>query len=181
MKRAVAIVVLVSFLFNVVGYYGVYLAMVRHAEIAVNDQIESETYGADQTVTIKIPITLPYTTEAGFHRAEGDFEHHGEFYKLVKQKYSNDTLYVVCLKNTAHKKAFQVFSDFVKTSTDQSSADNHNSKTLVQVIKDFSPVIAQVQVTQREAIDLSTPAFFTEANLLNQYIPAFSPPPESAC
>ena len=35
----------------------------------------------------------------GYERVNGEFEHNGEFFKLVKQKLENDTLNIVCIKD----------------------------------------------------------------------------------
>ena len=59
-KRALSIVLVVVFLFNVIGYYGIYVAMLSQARTALNEKIDNDQYKEDQTVTIKIPLTLPY-------------------------------------------------------------------------------------------------------------------------
>ena len=184
MKKGLSIVLIVIFLFNVIGYYGIYVAMLSQARIALNEKIDNNQYKDDQTVTIKIPLTLPYPMQQNeYQRVEGDFEHQGEFYKLVKQKYSNDTLYVVCIKNVEEKKAFNVFSDLVKLSTDQTSSTSHNqnSKTIVSIIKDYNPVVEDVHFAPRQSIELANSFTFLSVTILSQDITVFSPPPESGC
>ncbi len=183
MKRILSIVLIFVFLFNVIGYYGIYVAMLRQANMAMNQQIDNDEYAVDQTVTIKIPLTLPYPVQQdNFERVQGNFEHQGEFYKLVKQKYLNDTVYIVCIKNNEEKKAFKVFSDFVKLSTDQSStSNNQNSKTVVSVIKDYNPVISEINFSPRESIELASPFASFNSLILTQDFPEFSPPPEFGC
>jgi hypothetical protein len=159
------------------------MAMLSQARTALNEKIDNDQYREDQTVTIKVPLTLPYPVQQEYQRVEGNFEHQGEFYKLVKQKYSNDTLYVVCIRNAEEKKAVNVFSDLAKLSTDQNSSpnNNQNTKTLVNIIKDYNPVAEQIQLTPREAIELSISFTFFSTNILSQDIAVFSPPPESIC
>ena len=158
--------------------------MLSQARTALNEKIDNDQYKEDQTVTIKIPLTLPYPMQQDeFQRVEGDFEHQGEFYKLVKQRYSSDTLYVVCIKNTEEKKAAKVFSDLAKLSTDQSTSptNNQSAKTIVNIIKDYNPVAEQIQLAPRQAIELSISFTFFSTNILSQDITVFSPPPESFC
>jgi hypothetical protein len=46
----------------------------------------------DETILLKIPVAVPYQIDSeGYERVDGEFEHQGEFYRLVKQKYQNDT------------------------------------------------------------------------------------------
>ena len=184
MKRVLSIVLIVLFLFNVIGYYGIYVAMLNQARTALDEKIDNEQYKDDQTVTIKVPLTLPYPMQQDeYQRVEGDFEHQGEFYKLVKQKYSNDTLYVVCIKNTEEKKAFNVLSDFVKLSTDQASSTSHNqnSKTIVSIIKDYNPVVEEIHFAPRQSIELANSFTFLSVTILSEDLTVFSPPPELGC
>lgn len=170
------------FLFNVIGYYGIYVAMLRQARLALNEKIDNDLLKDDQTVTIKIPITLPYPGQQNvYERVQGDFEYHGEFYKLVKQKYVNDTLHVVCTKNQEEKKAFNVLTDFVKLSTDQTPSSGQSTKTLVSLIKDYSPVLTSVDFAPRTAIVLAKSISLVPFDILSQDAPVFSPPPESVC
>ena len=182
-KRVLSIGLIVIFLFNVIGYYGIYMAMLRQARVAFNEKIDKDEFKDDQTMTIKIPLSLPYPVQQdNFERVQGDFEHQGEFYKLVKQKYSNDTLYVVCVKSAEEKKAFKVLSDFVKLSTDQSSApNNQNVKTIASLIKDYNPSTALISISNRESIELKKTFSFERFSLLSQESPAFTPPPEKGC
>jgi hypothetical protein len=183
-KRILSIALVVVFLFNVIGYYGIYVAMLSQARTALNEKIDNEQYKEDQTITVKIPLALPYPVQQDeFQRVQGDFEHQGEFYKLVKQKYSNDTLYVVCIKNVEEKKATKVFSDLVKLSTDQSSSstNNQNAKTIVNIIKDYNPVMEQIRLAPSEAIELGISFTFFSTTILSQDLTVFSPPPESVC
>jgi len=182
-KRILSIALVVLFLFNVIGYYGIYVAMLRQARITLNEKIDNDQYKDDQTVTIKIPMPLPYPVQDEFQRVQGDFEHQGEFYKLVKQKYSNDTLYVVCIKSAEEKKAFKVFSDLVKLSTGQTSSASHNqnAKTMVSVIKDYNPVVEEIQFAPRQSIDLTKSFAFLTITILSQELTVFSPPPEASC
>jgi hypothetical protein len=168
----------------VIGYYGIYVAMLNQARTALNEKINNDQYKEDQTITIKVPLALPYPVQQDeYQRVEGDFEHLGEFYKLVKQKYSNDTLYVVCIKNVDEKKATKVFSDLAKLSTDQNSSpsNNQSAKTIVNIIKDYNPVVEQIQLAHRQAIELGISFTFFSTNILSQDITVLSPPPESIC
>jgi len=169
-KRVLSIALIVLFLFNVIGYYGIYVAMLQQARTALNEKIDNDQYKDDQTITIKIPLTLPYPTQQ-------------DEYKLVKQKYSSDTLYVVCIKNVEEKKAFNVFSDLVKLSTDQASSTSHNqnSKTIVSIIKDYNPVVEEIHFAPRQSIDLANSFTFLSVTILSQDLTVFSPPPELSC
>ncbi len=63
----------------------------------------------------------------------------GEFYRLVKQKYQNDTLFMVCIKDHASKRIEQAVTDYVKTFTDKPIDTKHSGKVNTNFIKDFLP------------------------------------------
>ena len=48
----------------------------------------------DEWLEIKMPIALPYSSDfANITSHEGLIEYQGEFYNIIEQRYSNDTLY----------------------------------------------------------------------------------------
>ncbi len=181
MKKVISIFLIQIFLFNVIGYYGVYAGMMHSANNKADQAIENNSYDLSETVTIKIPLTLPYPVQNGFERVSGDFEYNGEFYKLVQQKYENDTVFVVCLRNDDQKKAVEVLSDLVKQSTDQSPASNQNTKTLTGLLKDYNPVIEEIELSERIAISVSPSFESTDSRVLNQDYPVPTPPPNFNC
>ena len=137
MRRTLAITLLAVFLFQLVGYYFVYLGLSIQANNSLISRLDAHDYKADQTVTLKIPFTLPYWTDSEqFERVDGDFEYQGQFYKLVKQKLSKDTLYVVCIKNQDKKQLFDALSDYIKMSND-SPAASKAVKIWGSIVKDY--------------------------------------------
>ena len=165
---------------NVIGYYGIYLGMVHKADLTADRAIDDNSYDHAQTVTIKIPLSLPYPTQNGYERVSGDFEHQGEFYKLVEQKYENDTLFVVCLKNSEMKQAVAVLNDIVKQSTDQSPT-NQTSKGLVGLLKDYNPVTEEIVLQTPFVSDGVMPQVDDSFNLLSLELSVPTPPPNKAC
>ncbi|MEJ0031049.1 MAG: hypothetical protein WDO15_12020 [Bacteroidota bacterium] len=83
MKRLVSILLIIVFLFNVIGYYGIYMGMKYRANTSANHAIENGNYDQSKTLTLKVPLMLPYVADKNFEYVTGDFEHKGDFYKLV--------------------------------------------------------------------------------------------------
>jgi hypothetical protein len=139
-KCLVAIVMLFLFLLNVLGYYGVFVGL-RHINVReLVQKLDDNSYKESETTTFKIPLTVPYYTDSrDFERVDGEFEHNGEVYRLVKQKLSQDTLQIVCVKDNESKKINQVLADYVKTFTDKPGQSKQNTKSLQVLIKDFIP------------------------------------------
>ena len=125
-------------LLNVMGYYGVFLGLQYKNDRNMIQRLDAEDYAASETMTIKIPIAIPYASDSKtFQRVDGKFEHQGEFYRLVKQRLAGDTLYVVCIKDHENKRIDEAMSTFVKTFTDKPVDHHSNSKIVVNFIKDY--------------------------------------------
>jgi len=145
-KRVFAIFLLVVFLLNVLGYYGVLTGLkLKHIQNLLA-QFDEDDYARDHEVIIKVPLTVPYVTDSkDYTRVNGEFEHQGEIYRIVKQKLQSDTLYVVCIKDFTSKALKQTLTDYVKSFTDKPSSEKSQTKVLQNLIKDFMAASTSLQ------------------------------------
>lgn len=103
-------------------------------------RLDNKQYSDHETVTLKVPMAIPYHTDANqFERVDGEIEYKGEYYRLVKQKLEKDTLYIVCIKDQDSKRINQALADYVKTFTDKPSNAKQSAKHLTSLIKEFLP------------------------------------------
>ncbi len=103
-------------------------------------RLDKSDYLENETVTLKVPIAIPYHLDTKeFERVDGEIEHQGEFYRLVKQKLANDTLYIVCIKDNKTQRLKQALADYVKTFTDKPSTSHNHTSLASTFIKDFIP------------------------------------------
>lgn len=139
MKKLVASLFLFVFLFNVGGYYIVFWGLHHQAHKALLERLDNDQYSAEETITIKIPLTLPYPIyKNGFQRVNGDFKYNGEFYKLVKQNLAGDTLHVVCIKDEKAKTLENAWVDYAKLSNDIPASEKQPLNILSKLLKDFT-------------------------------------------
>lgn len=138
MRKLISISLILLLLFNVMGYYGLFLGLRYQNTQQFTQRLDAEEYNVAEEVMIKIPMSVPYATDnQEFERVNGEFEHNGEFYRLIKQRLSNDTLYVVCIKDQTSKKINQALTDYVKTFTDSPGTSHNTVNTLPNFIKDY--------------------------------------------
>ena len=138
MKKSLTIVLLVLFLLNVLGYYGVFLGLQFVNEKEMKALFDDDNFLPEEEITIKVPITIPYATDSrGFTRVDGEFEHEGEEYRMVKQRYISDTLHIVCVKDHKSKEIKQALNDYLKSFTDKPSGEKGGTKTIQNFIKDY--------------------------------------------
>lgn len=138
MRKLSAILLTLILLFNVLGFYGIFEGLNYQNKKSIIQRLNDQRYDESQAITLKVPITIPYAANStGYQRVDGDFEYKGEFYHLVKQRYENDTLYVVCIKDAHSKKIHQALNDYVKTFTDKPIDTQSSGKILNTFLKDF--------------------------------------------
>src|SRR6185312_15247852 len=97
LKRLFSLALILIVLLNTMGYYVIFISLQYKHDAAIIKKLDTNHYDAFQTVTLKLPMSVPYRiNEESFTRVDGVIEHKGEHYRLVKQKYTNDTLTVIC-------------------------------------------------------------------------------------
>jgi len=160
------------------GYYVMYWGLSQHAAKDLRQQLDKGSYSENQTITIALPITLPYAIDRNYERIDGEFEYKGEFYKLVKQQLKHDTLFVVCIKDSREKHLVNEMINYAKIANDlpsQSSLKLFNS-----LLKDYSMSKEfKLITTQSEWLANFTFASMSSSPLFRDH-PVNSPPPRIA-
>jgi hypothetical protein len=104
LKRLLSIAFIALLLLNITGYYLVFVALQYQNDITMIEVLDARQHDPFNTITIKIPVSIPYmNNRSDYERIDGAFEHQGEHYRLVKQKFDEDTLTVVCVKDIETK------------------------------------------------------------------------------
>jgi hypothetical protein len=162
------------------GFYGVFLGLQYQNDLAMSRALDADIYDPANAITLKIPVSIPYVPdESDFERATGQFEHNGELYRKVKQRYAEDTLTVVCVKDNVHKKIDLAITDYVKTFADGSIDFKPTSKIIVTFLKDYLPVFVEINsATEGWALLLVHNPF--RCNLLQSHPTSITQPPERA-
>lgn len=180
MRKALAITLLGVFLFQLVGYYFVYLGLRAQASKDLLSRLDAHQYAEDETITLKIPFSLPYWNDSeDYERVNGDFEYKGQFYKLVKQKLSKDTLYVVCIRSVGETQLFDAITDYIKMSNDVPATSKQALKLWGSIVKDYLPVLtAEIKSATGWSLGLEV-AIAGAPALITQVTSIESPPPEA--
>lgn len=138
MKRIVGFSVLVIFLLNVFGYYGIFMGLRNQVASQMRTKMDESNYALSDEITFKVPIAIPYASDmTEYERVDGEFRHEGNVYHLMKQRLFKDTLYIVCVKDTRAQKIDKALEDYVKTFSDKPSSEKGGIKTLDVFSKDF--------------------------------------------
>jgi hypothetical protein len=158
----------VLILFNVLGYYGLFVGLQYQNAKRMTERFDTESYGNEGMITVKIPMTVPYVTEStDFERVDGTFTYEGLVYRMVKQKVTPDALYIVCTRDLTGTKIENALTDFAKTFADNPTDSKSNAKTSVNFIKEYVAgdlVIENPSLGwQREVVRKATHTFFVDS------------------
>src|SRR5688572_4146013 len=179
MRRFVALILLTIFLFNTAGYYILYQAVRSHSTTVLLKRLDNDLYQQEETVTLKLPIVIPYQSNTDYQRVNGSFEHDGEFYKLIKQKIENDTLIVVCYQDHAEKKLSNLVTDYTKIINDLPASSKSNAlKLLNSFAKDYE-VTHEASPLQPTGTESTYPLTYPKTFFADFKAAVTSPPPEA--
>lgn len=140
LKTLVALSLAALILFNTLGFYGLLVGLRYKARQNLVQRLDQDEYDPEEAITLKLHLSVPYyMDDEHYERVNGEIEHQGEFYRLVKQKLVRDTLYVVCIKDHKSKAIKKVLTDYVKTFTDTPGHSKQQGKTTWNFLKDYIP------------------------------------------
>jgi hypothetical protein len=124
----------------VVGFYGILTLVEINQRSTLLGKLDHNLLSNDRAIIIPIAISIPYmANQPAYERVDGEFEHKGEYYSLVGQRYINDTLYVKCIKDMGKKRIRTALADYVKTFTDNPTDTHQQTHLYKNFIKDFLP------------------------------------------
>jgi len=145
LKKFTAIFFLLLFAFNWFGYRLVYEYLQQKSNENLEALFDQNLYNESELVELKIAINLPYqTSRTTFERCDGEINIDGTIYKYVKRKLSNDTLYLMCLKNNDKMNLEKAKNNIYKLANDLKQNDqNTNGDHFKSVAKNIQSVYNQ--------------------------------------
>ncbi len=113
-KKVFSILLLSVLLFNLAGHRLLLSYLEDKADGQLEARIDGNDYDSSQLISIKIPVTyLPYyNNSSSFERIDGAVEIAGVHYKYVKRRILNDSLELLCIRNTAVTKLKEASNEF---------------------------------------------------------------------
>jgi len=124
MKRLFSFFFLLLILLNTVGYYEVLLFMEKQNYAEAVQKISGNENEIAGNLLLKIPLASRFNEDDDeYRKAQGEITVEGELYHFVKQKLYQDTLYIICLRDTKTSEVREALADLSKTMADQ----NHKS------------------------------------------------------
>lgn len=176
MKKLFSSVFIVLVLLNVMGYYGILMGLKHSNEQALRKQFDAGLYDIDETQVIKIPFKTPYDAD-GYTRVDGDFVRDGEVYRLIKQRQYRDTFHIVYMKDKTGTIINKAISDYVKTFSDSSAADNSGDFLLPVLLKEYFSIPFNIKHLAL-GWEQTMPCASSQKILIHSYLSSIVHPPE---
>jgi len=102
LKRLFAIVLLSVHLFNLGGYALFYQYFIHQADVQMVKEVYNDKINDSRFIELKIPVHMPTVTDwSDYEVVAGQVQLKDAFYNYVKLKMTRDTMYFICLPNTA--------------------------------------------------------------------------------
>ncbi len=182
MKKVISISLLLVLSFNIGGYYLIFWVLQKTASIELIQQLDSNQYLEEETIELKIPLSLPYPLQQnGYERINGEFEYQQQRFKLVKQKLEHDTLFVVCIQDKKSEKLNSQMDSFTKTTQDLPISGKQKSSVISQLLKEYNSNQSIEIKNEVAGWCVVSPSTLFIAYPIFQHKEITSPPPKSFC
>ncbi len=149
MRKTAAILLLMLFVFNTIGYKLWFTIAMQQADNKLEASLNNNDYNQEDLFTLTIPINLPYQNIAtDFERIDGEITVNGETYKYVQRKVANDTMFLQCIRHSAKMELQQQSNDYfgkvndVNGNNDAKKMPGKSSSLVKYSVSDFTNDIA---------------------------------------
>lgn len=168
MTKAIAIFLIAVHLTNIVGSCG----MIVHAETAhqkqISERLDEDEFAGSNTIMLRVPLSLPYSTYTeNYERVSGRIEYDGQIYQLVKQKFYNDTLFIVCVQDSKLSEIKNVVRNIAASMSDIPD-EKPIGKIRHLLIKDYeSCPVVQVRASLFQMGNIQLPVYTFSAGIIS--------------
>lgn len=116
LKKLICIALLVLHLIGIMGGYWLFCGVQQFHYKRLAQRLDMDSYAGSQAITIKLPVDETSRPNMdNYERVDGEFEYEGTMYRLVKQKFYNDTAYIVCYKDDKSIAIKDALKDYVES------------------------------------------------------------------
>lgn len=135
-----------------------------------------------ELVVFKIPMLIYHYPDRELHHAKGEFEYKGNYYDIVKQNISKDTLYTYCYNNPKKAKLHKDLSKHNKehiVNHEQTNSSNNAKKVIKPYLKDYIAIIQKINlIILPQTTKVAYPTLIVKYSSIDMQISL--PPPKQA-
>ncbi|NTW32229.1 MAG: hypothetical protein HGB12_06345 [Bacteroidetes bacterium] len=177
MRKILSIILCGIFLFNMAGYYVVFIIMQRNARSEMKAMIK-QSIPDEEMEEIIIPISqiASANSELKFIK-KNEFIYKGKLYDIVKRKNEGSNTIFYCINDKQEEELFSGLNEHINRNIDQNNPSRKNSKFLSKsIVKEALPE----KPKHLFYINNINRIFYKNSWLIqNQFIPILTPPPKA--
>lgn len=153
MRKFSAILLLIIFLFNLVGYRFFYNYEQQKADVQLEASLDNNQYNDADLITISVPLSMPYqTAQSNWERVNGEVTYNGKIYKYVKRRIVDGEMMLMCVRDANKMRIQNAKSDYFKNANDIASStkksDNSKSNTFKNWVSEYDHQLAAYSLSQ---------------------------------
>ncbi|HEY6082071.1 MAG TPA: hypothetical protein VIU45_01360 [Chitinophagaceae bacterium] len=142
MKKICAILLFSLFLFNLWGYYLLFISLRYRADRQLETRLDAGMYNSRETILLKTFLPLPYSPDSkDFERAQGEMVYQGLHYNVVKRRIFRDTLYTVYVRDPYKNRLYRKINEMVGLFTCAPAPSSRNAHAWDNLLKEYLPII----------------------------------------
>jgi hypothetical protein len=184
-KKLAAILLLLLFLFNLVGYRLWFNYAQQQSDIQLEASLDKHQYNDADLISIKVPLSMPYQAlQSNYERVDGEIKIDGKIYKYVKRRIINGELELLCLPDQNKMRLQDAKNDFFKTTNDiatnnDKKSDNSKTNIFKNITSDYEQQVNNYVVAAAAIIKAN---YSSEINFSLSSTPHTPPgqPPDAA-
>jgi hypothetical protein len=141
LKKIAAILLIGILFFNWYGYRLLSAYWQQRADRLLEQRLDNEDYDESQLIWLKIPVrTLSYSNPSTeFERIDGEIILDDIAYKYVKRRLCNDSVELLCIRNTTVMQMGQAQNEFFRLVNNLTHFPNSKTHGANEIQKVFSP------------------------------------------
>ena len=138
MKKLICLTFSVLHLIGIMGGYWLFCGVQQLHYKTLAQRLDMDSYAGSEAITIKLPVDETYRSNMdNYERVDGEFEYEGTMYRLVKQKFYNDTAYIVCYKDNRSIAIKDALKDYVQSFAHEPTEKKSERTPFTFFIKDY--------------------------------------------
>ena len=140
MKKFVSILVLALMLYNIMGYYLAYLAMVQDTKHEMKEAVK-ENDEDEGLVVIKLPYKDGKIREKDFELVDEDeFMYRGQMFDIARTEIKDNVIYFYCLNDKKEDTLNSALVNHIQNNTTGNNAAEKKSNSVIKsLIKNYLP------------------------------------------
>lgn len=180
MKKTFTILLLGLLLFNLGGYYLLFIGLRIKADRDMEERLDAGKYNPGQSIILKVPVYLPYQPDMKEYQPvmNGELVFEGKHYNAVMRKVYRDTVYTVYTLNTYKNRLYRKLNDLTAMFTNVPRSHSKDSHIWDNLLREYLPLTAFASLQgSAESRRIIAPHVSSPLPFMTRAVPA--PPPRA--